>query len=192
MRTNSSISKFAPSSVLGQTSLEELRSRSASSAPTSPKDCSSFVIRGSVTDGSEWKYGANNLLENTQRSQSNNSNISVASTSSRSGQQLQSQIQYAARPTTPQKEDNLVISHQNSISSAINSGQSNEVTKDRTTILKIPYQRPKHKRVYCNNCDEHLDGFRGEDNLCRHQDLHHKLGIRKFICVQPNRSQDDL
>ena len=48
------------------------------------------------------------------------------------------------------------------------------------------YQRPKHDRVYCKQCDGHPEGFRGEHELRRHVDREHKGTITKWICVEPN------
>jgi hypothetical protein len=54
------------------------------------------------------------------------------------------------------------------------------------TLLKPRYQRPKHDRVFCQKCDSHPEGFRGEHELRRHQDRDHRgRTIKKWICIQP-------
>ncbi|KIM96249.1 hypothetical protein OIDMADRAFT_59318 [Oidiodendron maius Zn] len=54
---------------------------------------------------------------------------------------------------------------------------------------KHSYQRPKHNRVYCKECDGHPDGFRGEHELRRHQDRQHRKMVKKWICIQPPGSE---
>lgn len=58
---------------------------------------------------------------------------------------------------------------------------------DKAAIsLKTTYQRPKHHRVFCKQCDHYPEGFRGEHELRRHQDREHKRTIKKWVCVQPS------
>lgn len=47
------------------------------------------------------------------------------------------------------------------------------------------YQRSKHERVYCSQCETHSDGFRDEQELRRHQDREHKSTVKKWICREP-------
>ncbi|KAF4508462.1 hypothetical protein G6O67_004838 [Ophiocordyceps sinensis] len=55
----------------------------------------------------------------------------------------------------------------------------------KVALQKTPYQRPKHPRVYCTQCDEHLDGFRGDHELRRHLNAKHKGVVKKFVCRDP-------
>ncbi|KAI0010097.1 hypothetical protein F4779DRAFT_328417 [Xylariaceae sp. FL0662B] len=60
------------------------------------------------------------------------------------------------------------------------------VKKDgKTAITKTKYVRPKQPRVFCEQCDEHKDGFRGEHELRRHRDAKHQTNVKKWICVDP-------
>ncbi|PHH61425.1 hypothetical protein CDD81_396 [Ophiocordyceps australis] len=55
----------------------------------------------------------------------------------------------------------------------------------KVALQKTPYQRPKHPRVYCNQCNEHPDGFRGDHELRRHLSAKHKGIVKKFVCRDP-------
>ncbi|KAI0171695.1 hypothetical protein GGR52DRAFT_572861 [Hypoxylon sp. FL1284] len=60
------------------------------------------------------------------------------------------------------------------------------VKKDgKAVITKAKYVRPKQPKVYCDQCDEHKDGFRGEHELRRHRDAKHQTTVKKWICVDP-------
>ncbi|KAI8625077.1 hypothetical protein F5Y19DRAFT_276440 [Xylariaceae sp. FL1651] len=62
-----------------------------------------------------------------------------------------------------------------------------DVKKDGKAIIsKAKYVRPRQPKVFCNECDEHKEGFRGEHELRRHKDAKHQPLVRKFICVHPN------
>ncbi|KAI1161584.1 hypothetical protein F5B18DRAFT_653491 [Nemania serpens] len=53
-------------------------------------------------------------------------------------------------------------------------------------IPKTKYVRPKQPTVFCEECNEHPDGFRGEHELRRHRDAKHTTLVKKFICVDPS------
>lgn len=55
----------------------------------------------------------------------------------------------------------------------------------KAPIAKTTYQRPKHPKVYCTQCPEDREGFRGEHELRRHTEAKHKSVVKKFICVEP-------
>lgn len=55
----------------------------------------------------------------------------------------------------------------------------------KAAIVKTKYVRPKQPKVFCDQCDEHKDGFRGEHELRRHKDAKHQVMVKKFICVDP-------
>ncbi|ORY58583.1 uncharacterized protein BCR38DRAFT_74844 [Pseudomassariella vexata] len=56
----------------------------------------------------------------------------------------------------------------------------------KTAISKAKYVRPKQPKVFCEQCNEHPEGFRGEHELRRHQASKHQSQVRKFICVDPS------
>ncbi len=55
----------------------------------------------------------------------------------------------------------------------------------KTAIVKAKYVRPKQPKVFCDQCSEHKEGFRGEHELRRHKDAKHQDMVKKFICVDP-------
>lgn len=55
----------------------------------------------------------------------------------------------------------------------------------KTAIAKTKYERPKHPKVRCEQCNDYPDGFRGEHELRRHIEAKHKSIMRKWICRDP-------
>lgn len=56
----------------------------------------------------------------------------------------------------------------------------------KAAISKTRYERPKHPKVMCNQCNEHPEGFRGEHELRRHTEAKHKSLVKKWICRDPD------
>ncbi|KAL2148909.1 hypothetical protein VTH82DRAFT_1595 [Thermothelomyces myriococcoides] len=56
----------------------------------------------------------------------------------------------------------------------------------KTAITKTKYERPRHPKVRCNQCNEHPDGFRGEHELRRHTEAKHKSMVKKWVCRDPD------
>ncbi|KAK7432554.1 hypothetical protein QQZ08_000761 [Neonectria magnoliae] len=50
------------------------------------------------------------------------------------------------------------------------------------------YHKPSLRRVYCDKCNEHPDGFRGEHELRRHVDAKHSPMVKRWICKEPKHS----
>ena len=123
--------------------------------------------------------------EKMEKCQSNESISSTSSTSSsRNKQRLQAQIA-AARPLMPKGgSDDNAMSRENS-SQSMTRLESKDGSQDKVSISKPTYQRPKHDRVFCKQCESHPEGFRGEHELRRHQDREHKLMVKKWVCIEP-------
>ncbi|KAI1388163.1 uncharacterized protein F4822DRAFT_437239 [Hypoxylon trugodes] len=64
--------------------------------------------------------------------------------------------------------------------------QANTKKDGKTAITKTKYVRPKQPKVYCDQCDEHKEGFRGEHELRRHRDAKHQVTVKKWICIDPS------
>lgn len=123
-------------------------------------------------------------VEDMQRTQSNDSNVSTSSIKSRSRQQLQKQNQLAtSRKLAPKGVSDDDESQSVSPLVRIKSKNGDE-DKIVAAITKAPYQRPKHDRLYCKLCDDR-EGFRGPHELGRHQDRQHKDMVKKWVCVEP-------
>ena len=131
-------------------------------------------------------HASNFSGEKMEKSTSNESTSSSSSSSSRSKERLKAQIQTAAsRPLAPKfggDENAMSISKS---SQSMSRFGSRDGSQEEATVLKPSYQRPKHDRVYCKECDDHPDGFRGEHELRRHQDRQHRKMVRKWVCIQP-------
>lgn len=55
----------------------------------------------------------------------------------------------------------------------------------KAVITKTKYERPKHPKVRCHQCNENPEGFRGEHELRRHTEAKHKSMVKKWICQDP-------
>jgi len=113
-----------------------------------------------------------------ERSESNSSNLSTRSLQHRAKEALSRQCQNAMRATAlrpkplgpkPEPDD----------------GQAHKTKDGKAPITKNNYQRPKHPKVYCNQCDEKPAGFRGDHELRRHVEAKHKGMVKKWVCRDP-------
>lgn len=55
----------------------------------------------------------------------------------------------------------------------------------RAPVLKAKYERPRHPKVKCDQCNETPEGFRGEHELRRHVEYRHRITVKKWICRDP-------
>lgn len=55
----------------------------------------------------------------------------------------------------------------------------------KVAVTKAKYERPKHPKVKCRQCEEYPDGFRGEHELRRHTEAKHGNVVKKYVCVDP-------
>ncbi|WZH39567.1 uncharacterized protein QYS62_000491 [Fusarium acuminatum] len=51
--------------------------------------------------------------------------------------------------------------------------------------LKSSSRRTSLRRVYCDKCNEHPDGFRGDHELRRHIDAKHSATVKRWVCKEP-------
>lgn len=65
--------------------------------------------------------------------------------------------------------------------------QQNAKKDGKTAIAKAKYVRPRQPKVYCHECGDHPEGFRGEHELRRHRDAKHPQQgvVKKWICIDP-------
>ncbi|KAI0381694.1 hypothetical protein F5Y04DRAFT_65982 [Hypomontagnella monticulosa] len=119
---------------------------------------------------------ASSDMERSISSASMASTRSSSSLKARAKDTLQQQNRRAlAAPLKPKPS-----SEQNTAESPANSKKDG-----KTAISKSKYVRPKLPKVYCDQCDEHKEGFRGEHELRRHRDAKHQVTVKKWICVDP-------
>ncbi|KAF4998100.1 hypothetical protein FGRMN_3397 [Fusarium graminum] len=51
--------------------------------------------------------------------------------------------------------------------------------------LKSSSRRTSLRRVFCDKCNEHPDGFRGDHELRRHMDAKHSATVKRWVCKEP-------
>ncbi|KAF9876390.1 key lime pathogenicity protein [Colletotrichum karsti] len=108
-----------------------------------------------------------------ERSFSANSNASTKSNQERRAKEVfQQQIHNATRTALAPKP-----------ADALKPSQSKK--EGKVPVTKGTYTRPKHPKVYCDQCTDHPDGFRGDHELRRHINAKHEGTIKKFICRDP-------
>jgi hypothetical protein len=151
---------------------------------------SQFSHSFSALEANAAQFHSSTFGEKMEKSLSNESTSSSSTSSSRSKQRLQAQNALAlARPLMPKGGSEM--SRDNSSQSMVRL-DSKDGSQDKIAISKPTYQRPRHDRVYCKQCDDHPDGFRGEHELRRHQDRQHKLMVKKWVCIQPTQNSADI
>ncbi|KAM0353001.1 hypothetical protein ACHAPU_001886 [Fusarium lateritium] len=116
-----------------------------------------------------------------ERSISNTSMSSVRSNASnleRRAKEARERVLQAAKAIqlAPKPKEELVKSEANSIAAN---------KEPKLPVNKSNYQRPKHPKVYCTQCTEHPDGFRGDHELRRHVNAKHEGTVKKFVCRDP-------
>ncbi|TRX89724.1 hypothetical protein FHL15_009314 [Xylaria flabelliformis] len=64
---------------------------------------------------------------------------------------------------------------------------SDNKNDDKAGSSQTRFIRPIQPRVFCDQCDKHKEGFRGEHELRRHKDAMHQTHVKKFICIDPRK-----
>ncbi|KAI1120873.1 hypothetical protein F5Y10DRAFT_113803 [Nemania abortiva] len=113
---------------------------------------------------------------------------SLSSSSTSSAKSTSSSLSARAKDTLKQQNhraQNAPLKPKPSVDENKNEPLSDEKTDGKAVIAKTKYVRPKQPKVFCELCDEHKEGFRGEHELRRHKDAKHQALVKKFICVDP-------
>ncbi|KAI0121357.1 hypothetical protein BJ170DRAFT_688110 [Xylariales sp. AK1849] len=119
------------------------------------------------------------MSHDMSRTASNTSMVSNRSTSSQKARAKETLQRQNMRAST-------LLKPKPSVAKAVDPEPS--IKKDgKAAISKAKYVRPRQPKVFCKQCDEHREGFRGEHELRRHRDAKHpEQGlVRKWICVDP-------
>ncbi|PNY29639.1 Uncharacterized protein TCAP_00446 [Tolypocladium capitatum] len=117
-----------------------------------------------------------------ERSASNTSATSVKSTESNLGRRFKEACQ---RIRQNSNRNIIAPKPQEVVAGKARSSTAPSKRDGKVALQKTPYQRPKHPKVYCNQCEEHPDGFRGDHELRRHLNAKHKGVVKKFVCRDP-------
>ena len=127
------------------------------------------------------------LVEDMERSASNESIKSSSSSHSRHSRRRQEQIAHGSRPIAPkaiEKHNVAAVARQASSTHKMMRVQSQDgSSKDVAAIAKAPYIRPSHPKIMCPHCSEYPDGFRGEHELRRHAERAHALVRKVWVTV---------
>lgn len=139
---------------------------------------SSFVSTSSAARSPRYDLNSPLLAQHLtmERSASKDSVKSNSSLQHRAKEALARQNGNAARLIQPKPAAEL---------KAEATGSANSGGKVKAAISKTKYERPKHPKVLCNQCNEHPEGFRGEHELRRHTEAKHKSLVKKWICRDP-------
>jgi len=127
------------------------------------------------------------LVEDMERSTSNESNKSSSSSHSRHLRRRQEQIAHGSRPIAPkaiEKHTVAAAARQASSNHKMMRVQSQDgSSKDVAAITKAPYIRPSHPKIMCPHCNKYSNGFRGEHELRRHTERAHALIRKVWVTV---------
>ena len=64
-------------------------------------------------------------------------------------------------------------------------GGSSSTSDGKMKISKAKRERPKSKKLYCDECESRPEGFRGEHELQRHKSSRHSAEVKRWICRDP-------
>lgn len=129
-----------------------------------------------------------------QRSPSDESNTSAASSHLRAARRRNELLTYASRPIAPKRSDDKVTvsEHPSSEHRMFRIEAADGSSKNVAMIPKATYQRPAHPRVKCTRCNDHPEGFRGEHELRRHVDRVHGIFRKAWVTVDISPDQKFL
>ncbi|KAK7949278.1 uncharacterized protein PG986_010164 [Apiospora aurea] len=185
IQSQQSFSGMVPPMESPQTSLMGSGGNSPLGKRSAPCDEDLLAV-GSNYDGQYYSNSApmDTLLvsQDMSRSASNASMSSIKSASSLSARAKETLSQQNARSKStllkPKPASELKASE----------SQQNAKKDGKTPIAKAKYVRPKQPKVFCHDCAEHPEGFRGDHELRRHRDAKHPQQgvVKKWICVDPH------
>ncbi|KAK3936784.1 hypothetical protein QBC46DRAFT_295567, partial [Diplogelasinospora grovesii] len=123
-----------------------------------------------------------------ERSMSNASNRSNSQyLSARAKEALARQNVNAAKSRHLQPKPTAAEKKEAKESPSSSSSSPDDKAKDgKAVISKTKYERPKHPKVKCDQCNENPEGFRGEHELRRHTEAKHKSMVKKWVCRDPD------
>ncbi|KAI9687385.1 MAG: hypothetical protein M1820_010481 [Bogoriella megaspora] len=154
----------------------------------------SFPSTGSVQQPAQnaFPFSSEDLVvEDMNRSLSDESNVSLSSLNTRAQRRRQEAIAHGARPIAPKASDLASPAvkttpsppPQPSSHQMLRIDSSDGTSKHVAAITKAPYVRPHHPKIMCKHCNDHPDGFRGEHELRRHTDRVHARMRKVWVTV---------
>lgn len=131
-----------------------------------------------LAGGEEFNSQALTQHLSMERSVSNTSIRSNRSLGHRAKEALYRQNANASRNLKPKPASD--VPNKESPDANLNKGKDG-----KAVITKAKYERPKHPKVKCNQCNENPEGFRGDHELRRHTEAKHRSTVKKWICRDP-------
>ena len=101
----------------------------------------------------------------------------------RAWRRRQEQIAQSSRPIAPKVSEPKPSPKQSKDHHIVRIESEDGTSKDVAAISKQPYVRPTHPKIKCQFCNEHPNGFRGEHELRRHVDSHHRKFRKVWVTV---------
>ncbi|KAG5979039.1 hypothetical protein E4U55_005638 [Claviceps digitariae] len=71
------------------------------------------------------------------------------------------------------------------LSSALSPSNIKHRARGTAQLQRCPYRRPRGPKVFCTQCNEQPEGFRGEHELRRHISAKHSAVVKKYVCRNP-------
>ncbi|KAF7532067.1 hypothetical protein G7Z17_g13678 [Cylindrodendrum hubeiense] len=118
---------------------------------------------------------------NMERSISNTSCASAKSTAST----LERRAKDARERIIQQAKSTAIAPRPEESPAESNTGPTASKRDPKIPVKQSNYQRPKHPKVFCDQCQDHPEGFRGDHELRRHVNAKHEGIVKKFICRDP-------
>ncbi|KAK7429005.1 hypothetical protein QQZ08_004412 [Neonectria magnoliae] len=146
----------------------------ASLPPTAPHQYASSAPNGN-------SFLSSPDSANMERSVSNTSMASTKSTAST----LELRAKVARERIIQQAASTALAPRPQEPAMKTNAGHAAHKKEAKMIVNKSNYQRPKHPKVFCEQCNEHPEGFRGDHELRRHVNAKHEGVVKKFICRDP-------
>ncbi|KAI1495987.1 hypothetical protein F5X99DRAFT_93137 [Biscogniauxia marginata] len=152
---------------------------------TFPNEDALFAVGSSLAPPSAYQYAASAPNEGLYASSDMERSLSSASmTSNRSTSSLKARAKDTLKQQN-QRALNAPLKPKPIVDQNVTESLTSTKKDGKAAITKAKYVRPKQPKVFCDQCDEHKDGFRGEHELRRHKDAKHQAMVKKFICVNP-------
>ncbi|KAM7208207.1 hypothetical protein V8F20_001487 [Naviculisporaceae sp. PSN 640] len=142
------------------------------------QDSTSSSSSAGLGAGDEFNSQALSQHLSMERSVSNTSIRSNRSLGHRAKEALYRQNANASRNLKPKPASDM--SKKDAADANPNKGKDG-----KAVITKAKYERPKHPKVKCNQCNENPEGFRGDHELRRHTEAKHRSTVKKWICRDP-------
>ncbi|KAI0466094.1 hypothetical protein F4859DRAFT_337513 [Xylaria cf. heliscus] len=160
-------------------------------------DSSSFLGKQSSHDHALFAVGSNlaslarqyaSTTPNEGLFASSEMERSLSTTSTASSKSISSSLSARAKDTLARQNhraQNAPLKPKPSVDENKPEPPSDEKNDGKAPIMKTKYIRPRQPKVFCDLCEEHKEGFRGEHELRRHKEAKHQALVKKFICVDP-------